>query len=296
MNNYKHHNGGALASNAFLIDQPDPNIGKIISVGTNLEDDGKLIINKVIKKLIQFSTFVWVGLFLSLILQVWFGGLGWILGGILGVIAGVPSHNYLLPRQSTYVGEKGLQISTKKASGIKKQILRFEEAESIVTYQVNQYMNGIHTGLRFNYNWFKNGEKLFKIEGQQKQSKMISAKVEAAKIWYFAQAAEKAWSKFYVVKAQREFDTTGKTSFFFPGKKSGRDELILNKDQSFTYKSKNIELHWKLTDIKQFEITKGLLKILTKDGFKRNIGFSTITNNSIFVFFLDKHYGIKLFG
>lgn len=265
---------------------PDPALGKVLFKSSNMDAKGKVVVDSVVMKLSQFAVMFWGVIFLGLIFQVWLGGTGWLIAFVLGLVGGIWGTPKLFRKRTMYVGEKGAQTN--------QQVLRFEKADALVPVKYHKYISGRYAGVTFNYQWFGKGKLLFKTKGQYRPNKKKASAVEAAEPWHFAQAAEKAWTHFELSRMTTRLDKEGQISFFFPGKTSGRDELILKKDKTLTLKTKKEELKWTMSDLEALQLKEGKLKIATKDGFKRFIGFSFVTNNLLLVHFLKKLYGIQL--
>lgn len=141
------------------------------------------------------------------------------MGNTLGLIFGIgaPIVIWFLTRfshQCTYVGQNGLCRYRLKASRTAVptiEALRFPEAAELHASQTRHYTNGVYTGTSYSYDWTgPDGRKLFVISGRYSSKNGTPKQGDA---FYFARAAEIAWSEFYLAYADYQLQREGAIAF-----------------------------------------------------------------------------------
>jgi hypothetical protein len=114
----------------------------------------------------------------------------------------------------SYVGEQGVVCFTLKGGREGKptvQLLLFSQAHELRGKQTRQYVNGIYVGTSYDYAWTdESGKPLLRMKGTYRQKKKG---LKAGEPFRFLQAAEVAWSVYYLARANQLLTTEGSIPF-----------------------------------------------------------------------------------
>jgi hypothetical protein len=148
---------------------------------------------------------------------------------LLGAVAGVASACVVLyftrlKGECTYIGTRGIARCTRSSllgltASPQCDVLAFERAAELRASQTTHVaMGAVYTGSTFDYAWFDaSGTRIFRISGGYHAKKPEPEKeIE----WHLAEAAERAWSNWYYVQAERLLKQTGAITFRIDSKRS----------------------------------------------------------------------------
>jgi len=123
----------------------------------------------------------------------------------------------------TFVGEQGIArvlIEGSLAKTPKFQVLLFEEAAELLTSETRRFVNGIYSGTSYDYFWNTvNGARIYRLKGDYHSK---SSHPVPGHPWYFARAAELAWSMYFLERAEEILRTEGSVPFRVDRKRSVR--------------------------------------------------------------------------
>lgn len=225
---FKRHDGSAPGPDDDFLVLPDPNLGEVVSAGTNRTlrgfhktSAGNRIALGILGLL--FGGFVgFVGLRVGLEavmdlvdLEVDQGLLGLIAlagGAFSSVVFAVVG--FLLPllfrrAMATYVGRQGIMRYVKpKFGSAKSEVLYFANADELKVSRTRNYYNGAYTGTTYDYAWYKGGRPCFRIAGMYRDDR--NDPIDPVN---FAFAAEKAWTGFRLRQVQEQMQRDGVVRF-----------------------------------------------------------------------------------
>lgn len=206
------HNGSEIDPSTLFFAAPPPEIGTVLSAQSGLRSDRSALLGATgIKVVASFTLFgVLVGGFLGAGFTNgrWFGIL---IGALVGaILIGLPINRRELHRADcTYVGTDGIarfRYQVRNGSRVRCELMRFGDAADLQTAFLGRNM-----GTNFNYQWrSESGKILFKIEGGHFSKKRSE---DPQSVLHFAQAAEAAWSDFFMPILVAEIQRTGSCRF-----------------------------------------------------------------------------------
>lgn len=193
------HAGEPVKSGLLYLAAPPPEIGRVLSVFSNLDAD-KGAQGQIGKRLLGAAGGFIVGMLLLLYItyraNIPFStlsafvsyALAGIVGGVVGFFTAKPKY------RTSYVGEGGAVVyhyGGKNNPIGKAEQLQFDRADALVTKQTNQHYNYMYLTTSYNFTWRDAaGKPLHTIKGSHKhKDKMPPLDHE---FWY-AVAAENAW-------------------------------------------------------------------------------------------------------
>lgn len=207
------HAGEPLSPTFLYLAAPPPEIGSVRSVFSTIHIE-KGIEAQVMKRIggiiggfILGAGVVWV---IGAKVGLWFFShipitplvVGGLIGSIIGFFSSKP--NYL----TSYVGESGLasfKYGNRRNPIAKAEIFPFDQGAVLHTEQTRTYTNGVYNGTTYKYTWKDIANKtIYSINGQHNSKEGTPPLTDP---YYFALAAEQAWSRYrfghYLEKIQR---------------------------------------------------------------------------------------------
>jgi hypothetical protein len=214
------HEGNRLQENRHFFVTPPLEIGQIVSAETSIEfgkdpnpTEKRLVIAAVFAAI--GGAFAWIAIAnadLSSLEKIGALILGCGVGGCLGFFVGDKNNS------CSYVGAKGIaRFKLKKDSEQTRQgeVFLFENAAELRTTQTRHYTNGIYTGTAYSFSWSDaNRKRLFRLAGQYRSQKGTP---KTGDPFYYARAAEAAWSAFAFERAKADLARNGVVRFNITG-------------------------------------------------------------------------------
>lgn len=198
----------------------------------------------------------------------------------------------------SYVGERGVArftLSGSRQAQPKSEVLVFEQAEELHAGQTRHYHNGIYTGTTYDYYWNgPDGRRLFRLKGQHRGNKNLPKRGSP---FHFANAAELAWSRHYLARADRQLQSEG--SIAFPVDKSrvvrvgpgfmefhfGEAPVRLTRDEFASVNLSGGQFSFKHADAKWY----------SRAG-KYSFSYGRMANAKVFIIALEKLMGYRWGG
>ncbi|MCA9600078.1 MAG: hypothetical protein KC776_42540 [Myxococcales bacterium] len=223
---FKRHDGSAAGPDDDFLVTPDPSIGEVVSASTNrtLRGYHKGTSNLVNRIALAVLGLIFGGMVSFAIVRGGVDFLGDLLdldmdrdllslaglagGAVGGIVFGLVGFFFpLLFRKptATWVGKQGVMRRIKKRT----ELLRFADADELKVARTRHYYNGAYTGTSYDYAWFKNGARMFRINGRYHDGKNVSP-VDPVN---FAFAAERAWTGFRLRQIEEQMKREGVVRF-----------------------------------------------------------------------------------
>jgi hypothetical protein len=195
-------------------------------------------------------------------------------------------------RFCTYVGEQGAARFLYQSGGAPPtpEILIFEPATELHAASTRHYYNGIYTGTSYTYYWNDaDGKVLARFKGRHRGNKKNPKQGDP---YHFVRAAEFAWSRFYLARAQNHLETEGSIPFRVDKKRwvrvgqgfmefhFGGEPVRVNKEEIDKVTLGSGKFSFKRKDAKWF----------SSDG-KFAFQYGTMANAQVFLMALDKLMG-----
>ncbi|BAY80767.1 hypothetical protein NIES267_02320 [Calothrix parasitica NIES-267] len=292
----KTHRGETIPSDLTFFTPPPQDIVNLRSASSTIQN-GKIIQQtKFINKLVTgISIGFFCGLSLAAILRAAFGNsaIALISGLVVAIGLSIISIFSNLPASCSYVGDSGIaNYILKKKPNPNKGIglFLFHQAEELRVEKIQHFANGIYTMTRYSFEWKKaNGETVFNINGEYHSPEDNPPPLDP---YYFALAAEKAWSLFKFELLHQELKQNGKVTFNVGNK----DAIVIGQGYvELIKKGKPSRLDG--NEIKQVSLSQGIILIIPKEVKSSFLGFgsdgiwripyNTIANARIFMLIFD---------
>lgn len=293
----KTHRGDTIPSDLTFFTPPPQDIVNLRSAASTVQN-GKVIEPK------SFTNRLLVGI-----------GIGFFCGSFVGAIVRAVSEDTLIalitilvitiglsavsvfsntPATCSYVGDSGVaNYILKKEPNHKKGIglFLFHQAEELRVARVQHFTNGVYTMTTYSFEWKKaNGETVFNINGEHRSREDNPPALDP---YYFALAAEKAWSLFKFELLEQELKQNGKVTFNI-----GNDDAIVIGQGYVELIKKGKPSRLDGNEIKQIGLSQGIIKIIPKEvkskgflGFGSDgtwqIPYGAIANARIFILIFD---------
>ncbi len=137
--------------------------------------------------------------------------LGWVFGMMaVGVVLLITRFKVVC----SFVGEQGVAKFTLKGNREAKpkaSLLLFAQAEELRAKQTRHYVNGVYTGTNYDFIWTgPGGQRLWRLQGNYRQRKKG---LRAGEPFRLVQAAEFAWSLYYLERADKALKSEGSIPF-----------------------------------------------------------------------------------
>ncbi|MDY6899438.1 MAG: hypothetical protein SWZ49_15360 [Cyanobacteriota bacterium] len=293
----KTHKGETIPSDSTFFVPPPQDIVNLRSAASTVQN-GKVI------EPTSFTTKLLTGI-----------GIGFFCGSFVGAIVGVVSEDPAIalittlviaiglsavsvfsnaPASCSYVGDSGIaNYILKKEPNPQKGIglFLFHQADELRVVQTQHFTNGVYTKTSYIFTWNKaNGETVFSINGEYASRE---DKPSALDPYYFALAAEKAWSLFKFELLHQELKQNGKVTFNV----GNNDAIVIGQGYvELIKKGKPSRLDG--NEIKQIGLSRGMIQIIPKEvkskgflGFGSDgtwqIPYGSIANARIFILIFD---------
>lgn len=294
----KTHKGETIPSDLTFFTPPPQDIVNLRSASSTIQN-GKIIQQtKFINKLLTgLSIGFFCGLSLAAILRAAFGnsGIALISGLVVAIGLSVLSIFSNLPASCSYVGDSGIaNYILKKAANPKKGIglFLFHQAEELRVAQTQNFANGTYMKTFYSFEWKNaNGKTVFNINGEYvRLEDDFPTKLYP---YYFALAAEKAWSLFKFELLHQELKQNGKVTFNI-----GNNDAIIIGQGYIELIKKGQPSRLDGNEIKQISLSKGVIHIVPKEikssgfmGFGSDgtwqIPYGDIGNAKVFILLFD---------
>jgi len=287
------HTGSPIPSNLVFFVEPSPDIGELWSADSDLTDPPQPT---------KFGQTValTVGIFGSFSVLLYFVfesiwpallSLGFAAFCIWGAFND-------LEYTCSFVGRSGVQQGTvpkiKKSGKIKASMLAFTDASSLYARQTHRYKNGVYTGSTYKYEWKMPANGRYVLSGSY-QSK--EGRPEEGHPFYFAVAAENAWTQHLLPLALEDVETTGHVSFPM----SGKFQMIRISKGALEFSLKGGDTQKLLVeDIENAVLSRGRFYFKHKDPSwwsgkgKCDFCYQDIPNAKLFLVCLTRIAGVRL--
>lgn len=287
----KTHKGDFMPADLVFFIPPPEYIVNIFSASSNVQN------GKSIKPIGRYRRLLF-GIFIGLTGGVTLGGklgrtfqneaLIWIAPLIIVpiIVLYILSSEFNISPTCNYVGGNGvanyiLEEEPSPQRGI--GLFLFQQAEKLKVANVEYFLNGAYQSTTYRFEWRNvNDEIVFVIEGRHRSREGFPP---AFDLYYFALAAERAWSLFAFDFIHQELKQSGKVIFTIGYSGAiviGLDYVELEKNGQFFHLYKN--------QIMGIEISEGIIQIIPKENKLSRIWrikYSDIANARIFMLFFD---------
>lgn len=217
------------------------------------------------------------------------------LGAMAGIIAVALVGLFFAVRQRnrcTYVGAEGIaRFRWGKRRG---EVLRFPDADHLITSQTRHYTNGVYTGTSYHFAWFgPDGRRLMRVNGTYYDRK---GKAKPNSDYNFALTSELAWSNHYVDRAVAQLNHRGFAQF--NTNRKGHAIRVLPGAIEFIVKGETVRLT--PAEIKKLELSSGHLVAHHKDAKwysgngKFSFPYGGIANARVMLLLLEKLVGYRV--
>lgn len=288
------HNGAELAEDALFFAPPPKEIGRLLSGYTSFREGREPISSGARAAWVIGSTAVCflIGLALMAIDRAFF---------LLAPVAGLAGFliSFLVTRFSptcTYVGQEGVARlkGDRKLKVLDENVFLFDEAEELRTQQTRHYVNGIYNGTRYAFNWTDaDNRRVYSIGGTYHSE---AGTPKASDQYYFALAAELAWSEYLLERFRTKLADGGSIKFALRGNdwvRIGPGLLVLNR--------RGDKIDFEGDDIARVRISQGVVAILepgAKEGWFSSKGvykfnYQDLANAQFFLFLMERLLGVR---
>jgi hypothetical protein len=296
------HSGGPIPPGTLFFAPPPPEIGRIVSAHSGLREAGCAVSKPVPRKVI--GLFVLFGVAVGGFLGAGFSQghwLGILIGAPLGaLLIGVPICRRERKRDDcTYVGTHGtarFPVSGRGRSVPKGEIFLFANAVDLQTALL-----GRSAGTNFNYQW-KNekGKTVYKLEGGYYGN---NKSIDPDAVFHFAQAAEEAWSQYYLPQVRADLQRKGSYQFITRRGLSANQVAVIAPGRLEVITGEK-RFHAAAHDIDDIVVHHGWIIIRRKDAQNRAmqsldgahgilyLSYGTVSNAKIFLTLLTQVVGV----
>ena len=297
----KTHRGDTIPSDLTFFTPPPQDIVNLRSAASNIQN-GKVIQEKgsvgfAVKQLAGIGLGFMGGLLIGALAAVIFqnDALMWIIALIVGagILAFTLRCDFTTPAACSYVGHSGIANNIfKKEPNPKKGIglFLFHQAEELRVAKVQIFTNGVYTSTAYRFEWKKaNGEIVFNINGAYHSREDNPPPLDR---YYFALAAEKAWSLFKFELIHQELKQNGKVTF-----NVGNNDAIVIGQGYVELIKKGQPSRLDGNEIKEIALSGGVIHIIPKEVKSKFLGFGSdgiwrisyadIGNARIFILIFD---------
>jgi hypothetical protein len=221
-----------------------------------------------------------------------------VIPGLISLLFGACGFWYMrFTHSCTFVGTKGIawyQCAGSRARLNRTDVFLFKNAADLRTSQTRQYVNGGYTGTHYTYTWStEKGKPIYTLTGRYR-SEAGTPKVSDP--FYFALAAEAAWSQYLLKNIDRLTDEDNLVFFALT-----RGNYVQLGEGVFILKQGNNTIELEADDIEQITVDNGIISIREvggKQGWFANKGvhqfaYQDLGNAQFFSFAMDKMLGIR---
>lgn len=275
------HAGRPVADDEDYFADPPAKIGRVLSASTTLNVDQRprptwlLVLAGLWAYVVSFGVSAGVVTLMRMPLQYDGEDVAFILvlPGLICIILGITAAWAMrFHHTCSYVGDKGIarfECSGRRRNVNVREMMLFKNAADLRTGYMVYYHNGIYTGTQYTFTWSnEKGKPIYKLTGRFR-SQAYTPKVTDP--YYFALAAEGAWSQYLLQNMDELVDDDG--LLFFPLTRGnhvqlGKRLLVIRQGD------KAIQLA--ADEIEQISVENGLVIIREvggKDGWFVKSGF-----------------------
>ncbi|BAY80768.1 hypothetical protein NIES267_02330 [Calothrix parasitica NIES-267] len=198
-----------------------------------------------------------------------------------------------LPTYCNYVGDNGIanyaygkEANSKNGIGL----FLFHQAEELRVNKIQQYVNRAYQYTTYIFEWRNtNNEIVFHVGGLHRSREDNPPPLDR---YYFALAAEKAWSLFKFEQVKQELEQNGKLKF----RLQKDDAITVTKDYIELFQKGN-SIRFNSEEISKIDISRGVIQIIPKEvrpsflGFNHDgilrIPYKDMANARIFILVFD---------
>lgn len=258
----QHHDGAGISEETEFFSTPPAEIGKIITVGSSLQTSaGSSSRSELVGLTIAIS--ISLTMFLLVFSHLTDLHLSLVFPAAIGSVVAVSALASLrFKHYCSFVGELGIAEFTLIGAHFAKpkaQVLTFQNASNLYTDIVQEYANGLYQRTHYDYRWKYRGREVFRISG-----KYISQEnaPEGSDRWYFAKAAETAWTRYLLDSANRDLQQRGYVEFH----KRGNPHIVrVGKGfLEFVTNTEGIQ-QVAISDMQEIELISGYLRFKHQD-------------------------------
>lgn len=289
----------------FFVEAP-PEIGMLISAFTTLQKGRRprpVVLRLLVGILVFGFSYVAIAAFVAALrwpLRMIADDVAFVLviPGLVSLLFGACGFWYLrFSHACTYIGAKGIawyQCAGSRDRLTRSDVFRFKDASDLRTSQMRHYYNGVYTGTNYSYTWSnEKGKTIYTLSGRYK-SEAGTPKVSDP--YYFALAAEAAWSQYLLKNIDRLTDDDDMVFFALT-----RGNYIQIGKDLFILKLGKDTIELEADDIEQVMVENGIVYIKEvggKQGWFSNTGvhqfaYQDLGNAQFFSFAMDKMLGIR---
>ncbi len=292
--NVTRHAGSSHPPGMEFFADPPPEIGTIVSADSTLFNPESPSRTQIRLRKCGLWGLVGaaVGAFVALIFEFSLV-LGVILGVGIAVVLVLLSTQYFY--QCSYVGEQGIALYTLKGNSSAQPQTRtfcFKDGKNLYTKQTRSYYNGVYTGTTYNYRWTLLTGADFKLGGSYRSEEGTPPEKS---LWYFAKAAEGAWSVHLLQTMTAQLEQLGYVEFPITG--SLRAVRVGAGFMEFEEKN-GTRQRVDVADMKDIRLGSGVFQFKHKDSTwwsgkgKYSFAYGNIPNARLFLICLDRLTGI----
>ncbi|MEO1300092.1 MAG: hypothetical protein AAFW75_30840, partial [Cyanobacteria bacterium J06636_16] len=209
----KRHDGSPIPDSIMFFGAPPPEIGKVITADSSLKTGSRLLSRLEITGI---ATAIGLGAALFLLWGVSLSGssvptLFFVGTGIF--VAAIAFVSLSSEKHCSFVGELGIAEFTLTGSSLAKpkaQILNFHHASNLYTKVFRKYTNYVYQRTEYIYQWKCKEREVFGIRDVFRSEPSTP---KSGDRWYFAKAAETAWTKWLLKTANDNLEQLGYVEF-----------------------------------------------------------------------------------
>ena len=302
----KTHKGDSIPQNLIFFTPPPREIVNLRSAVSTLETGkpglqmkGIDVFNKIFSA-VCLAFFGGMVVFVAVILLDGFFDLqlmdyGLILVSIVAIIILFLSlrGEWKLPTYCNYVADNGIanyafekEVNSKNGTGL----FLFHQADELRVNKIQQYVNRAYQYTTYIFEWRNaSGEIVFHVGGLHRSREDNPPALDR---YYFALAAERAWSLFKFELVKQELEQNGTVKF----RLQKDDAVIISKDYIELFQKGN-NIRFNSEEINKIDISRGVIQIIPKEvrpsflGFNHDgilrIPYKDMANARIFILVFD---------
>ncbi len=294
------HSGDPLPADGEFFVPPPEAVGNVVSAYTTLtrHKQPTPLGARLLVTLILVAACAGLGLFLTHAARVDNPFLTLVLPAGLGLLAvGIYWAVTRFKHTCTYVGETGVAkfVCTGSRDNVGAKVFAFRDAAELRTSQTRRYVNGVYSGTDYTFTWTDiGGRPRHVLKGTYHSEAGTPSKGD---LFYYATAAEVAWSTYLLAEASRQIRTLGEVRFSLGSSgwvKVGPDRLSMSLGGAVT--------ECETRDIASVSVQNGVFIVKRTDareGWFSSSGvfkfdYGKLANAQLFLFVLDKIAGIRI--
>jgi hypothetical protein len=296
------HTGEPVPADALFFVAPPPEIGEIYSAYSGIQGEKRAGsgLGSMIKIALVALIGVAIGAFLLGALSGWLPAAMAVGGVLLGAAFGYFMFRSEAKKNNvSYTGSLGIarfwydNDATKREKG---EIFLFANAVELRTGQTRHYTNGIYSGTEYFFTWTgRDGKQVFRLGGRYSSQKGTPKPHDP---FYYARAAELAWSRYLLQFVNAELERSGAFRFNLRGNNCvvagpGFLDLYMGGQQ----------IRCPVDEIDKMEMNQGVITVRRKDAKSGFLGigstgifrftYSELANGRVFLMLLDQLVGVQ---